>query len=378
LIRGEGKIHVVSSLVSTDDDYTTIDRLYDLQNNYFQSYFSDLAIIQLMRSIVHPGNPNPDKIQALAGTAETATTLIEPGQSLLRAVVDALAPFKTSSAVLRFKNGAFEAFSYVMPALSKTPEHAVYFSERYDVGGKVKLESASVTFGVRKGQPWLHCHAVWIEPDGTRRCGHLLPEDIQVSEAIEASVTVLRGVTFSVEPDAETNFSLFVPVAAHPLSATPLELIPGVATQSIDAPQSTPEHQFSIGQHPALGQHSAQLTQSVYAVRLSPNIDVCDALEKFCQSKQIECATILGGVGSTVGAVFDDGRIVEPFVTEMLISQGSVHTDSNNQSIAEIDINMVDYKGGMSAGRLKRGENPVLVTFELVLAVNEPYPHKVA
>jgi hypothetical protein len=28
---------------------------------------------------------------------------------------------------------------------------------------------------------------------------------------------------------------------------------------------------------------------------------------------------------------------------------------------------MVDYKGGVSEGRLARGQNPVLVTFELVL-----------
>jgi len=300
-----------------------------------------------MRSILHPGNPNPDKIQALAGLVETATTLIQPGQSLLQALVDALAPFNTRSAVLRIKNGAFEPFCYVMPALSKSPEHAVYFSERYDVNGKVKLESASVTYGIRHDQPWLHCHAVWVEPDGTRRCGHLLPEDIQVAEPIEASVSILREVAFSVEPDAETNFSLFVPVVA-PTAA-----------------------------HDQAGINSVSPTQSVYAVRLSPNIDVCDALEKFCQSKQISRATILGGVGSTVGAVFDDGRIVEPFVTEMLISQGSVQTDSNNQLIAEIDISMVDYKGGMSAGRLKRGENPVLVTFELVLAVDSPYPHTV-
>ena len=294
-----------------------------------------------MRSILHPGHPNPDKIQALAGHVETATALIRPGQSLLRALVDALAPFKTSSAVLRIKNGAFEPFCYVMPALSKTPEHAVYFSERYDVAGKVNLESASVTYGIRKGLPWLHCHAVWVEPDGTRRCGHLLPEDIKVSEPIEAMVSILRGVAFSVEPDTETNFSLFVPVVA------PV----GVSYES------------ELNSGPA--------TKAVYALRLSPNIDVCNALEEFCQAKQIRRATILGGVGSTVGAVFDDGRIVEPFVTEMLISHGCVQRDANNQLIAEIDISMVDYKGGMSTGRLKRGENPVLVTFELVLAVDE-------
>ena len=284
-----------------------------------------------MRNIVHPGNPNPDKIQALAGFAQTVSLVIQPGQSFLRALVDALTPFNTHSAVLRIKNGAFEPFCYVMPALSRTSEHAVYFSERYDVTGKVKLESATVTYGVRKGQPRLHCHAVWIEPDGTRRCGHLLPEDIQVVEPIEATASILREVGFSVEPDAETNFSLFIPV---------------VTPQSILAPQA------------------------VFAVRLSPNIDVCLALEEFCQSKQIKGATILGGVGSTVGAVFDDGRIVEPFVTEMLISKGSIQMDINNQLLAEIDISMVDYKGGMSAGRLKRGENPVLVTFELVLSVD--------
>ena len=306
-----------------------------------------------MRSILHPGNPNPDKIQALAGFVESATALIQPGQSFLRALVDALAPFNTNSAVLRIKNGAFEPFCYVMPALSQSPDHAVYFSERYDVTGKVKLESATVTYGIRNAQPWLHCHAVWVEPDGTRRCGHLLPDDIQVAEPIEASVSILREVAFSVEPDEETNFSLFVPVIAQP-----------VQTNHAD-------------RHTEHAEQSAPAIQYVYALRLSPNIDVCSALEEFCQSKQISRATILGGVGSTVGAAFEDGRVVEPFVTEMLISQGTVHTDSNNQLIAEIDISMVDYKGGMSAGRLKRGENPVLVTFELVLAIDSPYPHKV-
>ncbi len=277
------------------------------------------------------------QIQALAGHAATASVMLEPGQSLLRALVDALAPFDTKSAVLRFKNGAFEPFCYVMPALSKSPDHSVYFSDRYDVTGKVSLETASVTYGIRQGQPWLHCHAVWVEPDGTRRCGHLLPEDIQVSEPIEATVSVLRDVAFSVEPDSETNFSLFIPIAGPWFGRT----------------------------------HSSDAKQSVYAIRLSPNTDVCESLEKFCQVNQIRRATILGGVGSTVGAVFDDGRIVEPFVTEMLIRNGHINTDADHQLIAEIDISMVDYLGGISEGRLKRGENPVLVTFELVLSVDE-------
>jgi hypothetical protein len=39
---------------------------------------------------------------------------------------------------------------------------------------------------------------------------------------------------------------------------------------------------------------------------------------------------------------------------------------------AQLDVSMVDYKGGVSEGRLARGQNPVLVTFELALEVVEP------
>ena len=90
-------------------------------------------------------------------------------------------------------------------------------------------------------------------------------------------------------------------------------------------------------------------------------------LEAFCQAHQIQHATILGGVGSTVGAIFQDGRVVEPFVTELLIRSGKIMRDDQGQPCAEIDISIVDYKGGLTEGRLAKGGNPILVTAELVL-----------
>jgi hypothetical protein len=36
---------------------------------------------------------------------------------------------------------------------------------------------------------------------------------------------------------------------------------------------------------------------------------------------------------------------------------------------AELDIALVDYEGGIAEGRLLRGDNPVLMTMELVLEV---------
>ena len=78
-------------------------------------------------------------------------------------------------------------------------------------------------------------------------------------------------------------------------------------------------------------------------------------------------ATLHGGVGSIVGARFADGRAMEPFATEMAIRRGRIATDARGVATSEIDIALVDYTGGIGEGRLVRGDNPVLMTLEVVL-----------
>jgi len=263
-------------------------------------------------------------------------TRLAPGQTLLKSVATAMRDVGGSSAVMRLSGGALDCFAYCMPALSKTSEHAVYFSETYRVEGVVLLEAATVTYGVREGQPWLHCHAVWTEPGGRRHSGHLLPDQVQVASEILATGSAIQGAAFVVTPDTETNFSLFMPQST--------------SSASVSAQGNVPA---------AFG--------TAYVVRLAPNVDVCLALERFCREHGITAAAIEGGVGSTVGAVFDDGRVVEPFVTELLIRQGEIRLGDDGEPRARIDITMVDYLGGVSEGVLARGHNPVLVTFELVV-----------
>ena len=289
-----------------------------------------------MRRIDHPGKPAQERIHSAICQGQLFETTLEPGHSLIDSMAIAMRRLGVSSAAMKLSGGAFDCFAYCMPALSKTSDHAVYFSETFRVQGQVSLETASVTYGVRDGKPWLHCHAVWLEPDGRRHCGHLLPDQVQVVREISANGSAVHGAEFVVTPDAETNFSLFVP-------------------------RITPSH--SAISH---AQTSVK-TSSSYVVRLSPNIDVCDALETFCAEKGISSAVIQGGVGSTVGAVFDDGRTVEPFVTELLIRAGEIRPDASGRPNARIEITMVDYKGTVSEGVLARGQNPVLVTFELVI-----------
>lgn len=44
-------------------------------------------------------------------------------------------------------------------------------------------------------------------------------------------------------------------------------------------------------------------------------------------------------------------------------------TGANGGLEAELDVALVDYLGGIAEGRLKPGDNPVLMTMELVLEV---------
>ena len=301
-----------------------------------------------MRSIQHPGQPSAQRVAAQQVELEPFALELPGHMSLMQAVAQSMQGIGAQCATFRMQGGGFEPFSYVMPALAKTSAHAVYFSDTYPVEGAVRLETASVTFGQRDGKPWLHSHAIWIEASGRRHCGHLLPDDIQVNHPIQAQGVAVRGATFTVCPDGETNFTLFVPLKSM---ARPSQTTAGVnAAQKPPASSQTPR---SKG----------------YALRVAPNIDICTALETFCRERGITHAKVQGGVGSTVGAVFDDGRVVEPFVTELLIRNGEIFTNAAGQTQAQLDVSMVDYKGGVSEGRLARGQNPVLVTFELALEV---------
>ena len=92
-------------------------------------------------------------------------------------------------------------------------------------------------------------------------------------------------------------------------------------------------------------------------------------METFCRARGIFRARLHGGVGSTIGARFTDGQSVIPFATELAVSSGSVAPGAGGTLEAVVDVALVDYLGGLAEGRLVRGDNPVLMTMELVLEV---------
>ena len=252
--------------------------------------------------------------------------LLDEGLPLLEAVRRGFAAAGFTSGVARVEGLALAPFAYVMPALSTTPEHAAFYSETFRPPGTSVLEAGSLTFGCREGAPFFHCHGLWTEVDGRRRGGHVLPAETQIARTIMVPAVGLDGAAFVAEHDPETNFTLFGAVSARLL---------GTSRQG-----------------------------RFYAVRVKPNVDLIETLEAFCQLHGVARATIHGGVGSTIGARFADGGTVENFATEVAITRGAVTADGSG---SEIEAVLVDYTGATASGLLQRGENPVLMTFELVL-----------
>lgn len=284
-----------------------------------------------MRSIEHPGPVHPTRVHCVPATVRAVDVELPRGVTLLQGLADAVRAQGATSAVFSLHEGTLAPMSFVMPALSDSPKHVAYFSERFEACGAARIESGSITYGRRDGQPWLHCHATWIESDGRRRCGHVLPAESRVDTPVRLEAWLLDGAVFEVEPDAETNFSLFQ-VSAHSTR--------GGGTDAL-------------------------------VVQVRPNQDLCLALEGLCAERNIRRGRIRGGVGSLIGAVFEDGRAVEPFVTEVFIRRGVIAPGVDGLPRAEVDIGLVDHTGRMAEGRLARGQNPVLITFEVVIEVQD-------
>jgi len=281
-----------------------------------------------MRRIQHPGPSSLIKVHTVTSRYRVIEHTLEAGQTLLQGLNELMQSYAVTGAVARLGTTRLFPMTHVLPALSNLPEYAVYYSERHNAHAPLCLTEATVTLGMRDGDRWLHSHARWLDDEGQIRCGHLLPDHTTLADDLEVELVALLDASFEVIHDPETNFSLFSP-------------------------------------SPCASDQSMLATGTGVAVRLGPNVDICEGLLMVCRKYGFSRAKVYGGVGSTVGAVFTDGRVVVPFVTELLIRSAVIDTTTGN---VDIEVALIDYTGGVAEGHLAIGENPVLVTCECVIA----------
>ncbi len=281
------------------------------------------------RIAAHPGPPATQRIVAVRAGAVTVEASLPAGGRLLDALACLIDAQRLESAALTLTGGGFGPFGYVIPGLSPDGSQVAFYSGTFRPPGTSRLEIATVTVGVRDGAPFFHCHALWTEADGRGGCGHVLPDETVIAAPIAVHGAGIVGARFVVTPDAETGFSLFMPVAT------------GTAPPA--------------GARPAV------------ALRLAPNQDLIEALEQAGREAGFRRAVVRGGVASINQARFLDAPPIEGFATELLVRHGAVRCAAHASPPTEIGAAVVDLNGAIGAGRLVPGDNPILMTFEGVL-----------
>src|SRR6202165_2089848 len=207
-----------------------------------------------MRSIVQPGPPAPERIQWVEARGRAFSFTLQAGLPLLEAARRSFAAEGFAGGTLNMKGGALGPFAYVMPALSRTGENAAFYSDTFRPAGTTRLKMGAMTLGSRDGAAFFHCHGLWTEADGRAGGGHILPEETVVAEPFAVEAFGIDGAVFTTEPDPETNFKLFGPVAS---AAT-----------------------------------GAETTRRAFALRLRPNQDFAETLETFCRERGIVSAQL--------------------------------------------------------------------------------------
>ena len=276
----------------------------------------------MIRHLVQPGPVHPERIESFEGRSRRLEFSLQPGLSLNDALTRPLVGAGMRSAALVFQGGALGPFSYVMPGPPTDDQHVAYFSAPRMPTGETVVEIANATFGWCDGEPFVHCHGAWVEQGHTRRGGHMLPHETIIARATTVHAWALPDVAVIADADPETNFSLFHPVATTMAAA---------------------------------GDRTA-------VARIRPNQDITTAIETICRRHRMSAAIVRGSLGSLIGARFENGDRVEDHATEVLVRSGHVHDGS-----AVLDMMVVDMAGRVHEGRLVRGDNPVCITFELVL-----------
>lgn len=273
-----------------------------------------------------PGTAAVERFESFEGIGRKFDFVLEPGLSLDAAIARQFSKANIKAAALVLEGGAFAPFHYLMPALSSDGYHAAWYSETFSPAGETRLLNGNATFGERDRTPFIHCHAIWIQHDGKRCAGHILPHETIISRPIRATAWGVEEVRMVSEPDEETAFTLFHPVPADALAGS-------------------------------------KGTRIVFA-RVGPNEDIIETLEAICRKHGFAGATLRGGVGSLIGARYADGATVNDIATEVFVTQGFASAHSTG---THVEIAMVDTKGNITDGSLVRGENPVCITFELCL-----------
>lgn len=272
--------------------------------------------------IRHPGPPTKPRRHVVPGFAREISLELPGDTVLMDAVAEAMDGVGCDCAVLRLDGVEMGPYEYVMPAASPDEDHAAWYSAVHS-GTSARLKMATAIVGRKDGEWFLHCHALWDADDPSPKAGHLLPHQVTLAAAAKITGLAFDGGYYDVTPDAETNFAFFRPRPTRP---------------------------------PA--------RQNAAIVTLAPYEDISTAISELIGALGLKAPTLLG-IGSLIGADFNDAPSMPSPISEVLLLEGAgVGVDGQ----LNLPTLCVDPEGNLFQGSIAPGGAPVCVTFELICA----------
>ena len=273
-----------------------------------------------MQNVKQPGPVCKERSDLVPGAGCKLELMLEPDIALEDAVANALSAQSVDSAYLEIRDAEVSQLHYVIPAHAPDREQAAWYSQTYSFdAGHIKRMGMIV--GKFNQASFLHGHGTWGSDTSRPAMGHVLAPQTVLSKPTLARGIGLRGACFNRRMDAETCFEL-----------------------------------FHVDQSETTGDDFA-------ALKLRPNQDFTTALDHACHTLGWGSARV-HGLGSLIGARFDDGRVLDSLPTEFLITDAVAGMGGPTPEIVIVGVDGAD---NILSGRLSRGENAVLITAELIL-----------
>ncbi len=309
-----------------------------------------------MLTLVHPGPLTEPRLISFETAMSSVVVRLKPAEPLVDQLFDALHSLGARNGVAELSGGMLSTISYCVPADGTDKRSVSYSPTRTADHSELVLGAA--TLGTRDGMPFVHSHCVWLTAEGLLQGGHLWSETRIGQRPPVVVVHALHDVDLVSAMDPETLMPVFTPHLVKDRSMSP----------------TSAENSFR--------------SRSVIA-RVCPNEDITTAVKDLCASTGIRQAAIRGGIGSLIGATFAGRadmasvRVAGPG-TEVATLVGHLTTDSAGNVDLTLTCTLVDKFGQVHAGTLVPGENPVAVTYELLiqeiaptpLPATMPYPEK--
>jgi predicted DNA-binding protein with PD1-like motif len=171
------------------------------------------------RRVTHPGAEIEPRVlsQVAAEPGRELRLNLPEGTDILNGLGEILKAEGITTAGVRLGGGSFKKFSFYTGVVDPTGNRVATFSDPNFPALPVNLVIANVMIGIGEdGEARSHCHAIFLDGDGNRRGGHLIPGECIIGPGgLVAWATSGGTADLKVRYDPETNFPLLHPAKAE-------------------------------------------------------------------------------------------------------------------------------------------------------------------